>query len=349
MSKSSKNKAVHNVDDDVQKMQNKEVLAECQFNYKLALKEIASLKKDLFLCKAVEGWNVCPEKLEPLAFKKDKEAMPILLVGDWHADELVLPESINNLNSYNIKIAEERAKRLFQSAMLIINMYRRESKIPRIVVSLLGDFISGWIHEDLATASQMIPTEAILKVFEILISGINFLVDEGEFKEIVVVCSSGNHGRITKKKQYKRSAVKSYEWLLYSFLAKHYAMDHKRNVKFKLSEGYFNYLNVFGKDLRFHHGDMIKYNGGVGGIHIPLKKAISQWNQARPAFLDCMGHWHNSMDSRNYIVNGSLIGYNEYAEGIKADYDEPKQSIFLLHPEYGKTGVFNLMIDKKGL
>jgi hypothetical protein len=349
MSKSSKNKAVHNVDADVQKMQDKEFLAECQFNYKLALREIASLKKDLLLSKAVVGWNVSPEKLEPLVFKKDKEAMPILLVGDWHADELVLPGNINDLNSYNIKIAEERSKRLFQSAMLITNMYRRESSIPRIVVSLLGDFISGWIHDDLQIASQMVPTEAVLKVLEMLISGINFLADEGKFKEIVVVCSSGNHGRITKKKHFKRSAVKSYEWLLYSFLAKHYAMDHKRNVKFKLSEGYFNWLNVFGMDLRFHHGDMIKYNGGVGGMQIPLKKAIAQWNQARTASLDLMGHWHNSMDSRNYIVNGSLIGYNEYAEGIKADYDEPKQTIFLLHPEYGKTGVFNLRVDKMGL
>ena len=35
--------------------------------------------------------------------------------------------------------------------------------------------------------------------------------------------------------------------------------------------------------------------------------------------------------------NGSLIGYNAYAMSIKADYEKPSQTFFLIHPRYGKT------------
>jgi hypothetical protein len=37
------------------------------------------------------------------------------------------------------------------------------------------------------------------------------------------------------------------------------------------------------------------------------------------------------------MINGSLIGYGPYAESIKADYEEPKQAMFLINNKYGKT------------
>ena len=225
-------------------------------------------------------------------------------------------------------------------------MCRTQSKIDTLVLALLGDFISGWIHPDLIESSLLTPPEALLKVFELLVGGLKFLVDSGNFKELIIVGACGNHGRITNKPRYKQRVKKSYEYLLYEFLARYFAnTPYNKVLKFKLPKGYFNWLTVYNKDIRFHHGDSVRYQGGIGGIHIPLRKAISQWNKAKHADLDVLGHWHTREASEDYVINGSLIGYNEFAEAIKADFRKPQQSFFLIHPSYGKTGEFAIALE----
>jgi len=142
-------------------------------------------------------------------------------------------------------------------------------------------------------------------------------------------------GNTTQKPRISTYADNSFEWLLYSFLLKHY-VNHPI-VSIKLTDGYFNNIEVYDRLVRFHHGDSVRYAGGVGGLHIPLRKAIAQWNKARQAYLDVLGHWHSRTSSQDYLVNGSLIGYNDFAIKIKADYEVPQQSFFLMHPKYGKT------------
>ena len=116
-------------------------------------------------------------------------------------------------------------------------------------------------------------------------------------------------------------------------------------VKFVLQEGYHIYLKVYDKMIRFHHGHNIKYQGGVGGLSIPLNKAISQWDKAVRADLSVCGHWHQRKDFGNAMVNGSLIGYNAYAVSIKADYEKPQQTFFLLDRDRGKTIVAPILLD----
>jgi len=76
----------------------------------------------------------------------------------------------------------------------------------------------------------------------------------------------------------------SWEWLSYSNLASYYRKRPK--ITFKVEQGYHNWLDVQGHPIRFHHGDAIRYAGGVGGVTIPLRKKIAQWNKRRQAYLD---------------------------------------------------------------
>ena len=105
----------------------------------------------------------------------------------------------------------------------------------------------------------------------------------------------------------------------------------------RIAEGYFCYLDVYNLTLRFHHGQNIRYAGGVGGIHIPLNKAIAQWDKFKRADLDVLAHWHTRQSTNKYVINSSLIGYNPFAIKIKAEFEKPCQTFFLLHPKKGKT------------
>jgi hypothetical protein len=85
------------------------------------------------------------------------------------------------------------------------------------------------------------------------------------------------------------------------------------------------------------HGDMIKYQGGVGGITIPMNKAIWQRQKAKHADLYNSWHRHQLRDWWLWVTNGSVIWYGNYSENIKADYEDPKQLMFLFNSKYGKT------------
>jgi hypothetical protein len=132
--------------------------------------------------------------------------------------------------------------------------------------------------------------------------------------------------------------------MIYANLAWHYK-DNKR-VKFVLQEGYFVYLDVYGFTLRFHHGHNMRYQGGVGGISIPVNKAINEWNKSRRADIEIFGHWHQKLDGGNYVCNGSLIGYNAFALSIKAACEKPSQTFFLLDKNEGKTIVAPIFLNR---
>jgi hypothetical protein len=109
-------------------------------------------------------------------------------------------------------------------------------------------------------------------------------------------------------------------------------------VQWQVSESYHNLVTIYDKIIRFHHGDGLSYQGGIGGLTIPVEKAIANWNKSpAKADLDCFGHWHTQMQSPKFCSNGSLIGYNAYAISIKAPYEHPQQTYFLFDKRRGRT------------
>ena len=84
--------------------------------------------------------------------------------------------------------------------------------------------------------------------------------------------------------------------------------------------------------------------GGVGGIYIPTNKAIGQWNKGRNVDLDVFGHFHQARDGGNFICNGSIIGYNAFAVSIKADFEAPRQQLFLIDSKHGRTCTWPILM-----
>ena len=117
-------------------------------------------------------------------------------------------------------------------------------------------------------------------------------------------------------------------------------------VKFIIPEGYHSYMDIYGTKIRFHHGHSLRYQGGVGGLTIPVNKAIAQWNKITSVDLDIFGHWHTYMHLKNFVANGSLIGYNAFALSIKADFDVPKQAFFLIDKKLGPSIFAPIFVDK---
>jgi hypothetical protein len=272
------------------------------------------------------------------------EAVAVAIASDWHVEEVVKAWQVNGLNKFNEKICQERVARFFRHVVKLLKHSQDHTKISTMVLALLGDFISGSIHDELMESNRLLPIDAIIECQTHISSGIRYILKHTDV-QLVIPCHSGNHGRMTKGRRVSTEAGNSLEKLMYHALAKEFESDPR--VEFIISDGYHSYVDVWDNfTIRFHHGHSIRYYGGIGGLSIPMNKAVSQWNKLRHVQLDVIGHFHQFMDGGNWIVNGSLVGYSAYALSIKAGFEPPQQAFFLIDKSAGKTVVAPIILKE---
>jgi len=281
--------------------------------------------------------------IEPKHGGSTSEATAIALAGDWHIEEEVGKE-VGGLNVYNLDIAQACAAQFFRAVVSLTRMSQQDVKIEHLVLGLLGDFISGDIHDELRERCQLRPTEAIVMAQRMLVSGIEFILNHSKVS-ILAVCKSGNHARTTKKVFVSNEQGHSLEYLMYQHLAAHFRSE--KRVQFQIDESYHSYVQIYRETAAFHHGHHVNYQGGVGGLTIPMNKAIDRWNEARPATVYFNGHHHTSLDGERFVSNGSMIGHSAFSVSIKAPYGEPRQWFNLIDKRRGRTGRWPILFDNR--
>lgn len=300
--------------------------------YRLVLADNERLTKEL---QAVLRMTETPQSLviSPTT-NGGSEATAFVVASDWHVEESVRPEQVSGLNTFDLKVADARITKFFTNSIKLLNITKRDSHIKEMVLCLLGDFISGSIHEELVEGNNLLPIDAIMFAEQRIYAGIQAYLKNTDMN-ITVVCHAGNHSRMTKKTHFATEQGNSLEFYMYHHLKQ--LFEKNKRVRFVIATGYHTYLDIYGHVIRLHHGHTVRYGGGVGGIYIPVNKAIAQWNKGRRCDLDVFGHFHQLRDGGNFVCNGSLIGYNSFALSIKADYEPPKQAFFLIDKKRGKT------------
>lgn len=271
-----------------------------------------------------------------------REGTAVILASDWHIEEHVPKRADTAGNYYDLNVAAQRAERFFQGAKWLIEHNRTTFGIRDAVLWLGGDLINGYLREENLEENSLSPVQAITWLQAKIVAGLDFLLAESGVERWVIVCSHGNHGRTTEKRRISTGAQNSFEWLLYQWLASHYAKEPR--IQFVTDESNHQYLQVYDFTLHFHHGDEVKYSGGIGGIAVPLMKAVAGWDQVKRADYHHMGHWHQLRDFGNVLVNGSLIGYSPYAMSVRAAPEPPQQAFYVLDSKRGKTASFPLWV-----
>lgn len=255
-----------------------------------------------------------------------REATALVLASDWHYEETVTAEQTAGRNEYNTTIADRRIGRFFEGIHWLLGFHRQAFKIRDLLLWLGGDQMTGYIHEELVEHNGLSPTEAVFRLEQRIADGILSLLEDRELVRVVVVCSHGNHGRTTQKSRVSTGAKNSFEWLMFSQLARRFATEPR--VHFEVTQSGHQYAEVYGETIHFTHGDEIKFQGGVGGIAVPLMRQLARWDQVRPSRLHCVGHFHQRRSFRTAMVNGSLIGLSAY--GMRFGWEPPEQSFALL-------------------
>jgi hypothetical protein len=280
-------------------------------------------------------------KLKPSNGRKVAVIVP---ATDWHVEERVYASGTNGKNDFDLPEAERRIGRFYQKVLELIDWQNNLAPVGEIWHPLLGDLLTGYIHEELMETNSLSPTEACVFLREMICSGIDLWLRATKLPIFLPTCV-GNHGRTTVKKRIKTSYKNSYEWLLYMTLAKQY--EKNRRVFWLVGQGYHSTQIIMERRVRFHHGDGLRYQGGVGGITIPVNKSISQWDKVDAVDLDVFGHWHTFLQNYpKWISCGSLMGYSEYSVEIKAEFQAPTQTFIVLDRNYGMTCAVPIFLTK---
>lgn len=273
-----------------------------------------------------------------------REAMAVALLSDAHIEEVVRPEAVSGRNEYDLEISEQRMDRFFEALRWQVNFHRERWQVRDVLLWLGGDLLTGHIHDELIETNSLHPLEAILELRTRLVRGITMLLDDKKLERLTIPCNVGNHGRTTAKRRVKTLTENSYEWLLYNVLAAHFASD--KRVRFEIPRSAHSYVEAYGMRLHFHHGDEVRYWGGVGGLSVPLGKRTPMWETVIESDIHHIGHFHQFRDFGRTVVNGSVIGYSEYALAIGAEYEPPQQAFYMLDSKRGKTCVSPLWVGE---
>jgi hypothetical protein len=276
-----------------------------------------------------------------------REMTAVALCSDWHVEEPVEPESVAYRNEYNLDIADHRIRRLFDGIIWNIEHHRASKRltINDLVLWLGGDLMTGYIHEELVETNALSPTETIRWLLPRIRDGIWTLLNRLDFAHIEVPCSYGNHGRTTAKPRISSGFANSFEWLMYHSLADEFR--NEKRIHFEITNSPHQYVQVYDWTLHFHHGDDVKYMGGVGGLGIPLLKSLPMWDLVKRADVHNIGHHHSLLDYGRAVVNGSLIGYGPYSQRIRAAFEVPQQAMYYMDKKRGKSMLTSLWVDEE--
>lgn len=274
--------------------------------------------------------------------------VPIAFWSDWHWGEVVDAGELGGVNEFNLSVAHSRVRTLVEKTTQLLKHHVVNPRYPGIVVALGGDMLSGDIHDELTETNDQPMMPCLLDLYGVLRWAIMSLA--GTFGRVFVPCVAGNHGRTSKKPRMKQRAFTNFDWLLYRFLDRSFADDNR--VQFYIPDGPDALFNVCGHRYLLTHGDQFRGGDGIIGAIGPITRGNSR-KQARNSAINMaydtmlLGHWHQYMPLHRTIVNGSLKGYDEYANQNNFGYEPPTQALWMTHPEHGITQHWPVYLDAR--
>ena len=242
------------------------------------------------------------------------------------------------MNEFDLAIANRRARTLVERTIYLLTEHVVNPTYPGIIVNLGGDMMSGDIHDELTATNERPFAPVFLDALGVLRWSIATLADH--FGRVFLPCVAGNHGRTTRKPRAKDRAHTNLDWLLYQVLAKMFEGDER--VSFYIPDGPDALYSVYGWRYLLTHGDQFRGGDGMIGHFGPVlrgQKKKQTRNAAIGQAFDVMihGHFHTYFPTQSIIGNGSLKGYDEYANSENFAYEAPMQALWLAHTEHGVT------------
>jgi len=338
------------IEADVEKHKLQQKLREVDRKYKMIVREESISNKMIRVLK--DEAKALPKvdlMWEPPSQKVTQETA-VLLLSDLHLGEIVDKDVVCGFGEYNFDIFNKRLKFLAKSMRSIIIRKLTGYKIDKLCIFKLGDMVSGRIHDELIENSE----DIIFQIMNGAFVTAQFVLELAQmFPEIEIDGVLGNHGRLGKKKYYKKRYT-NWDFVFYQFLGLFLANNPR--IKCNFPKSFFIVKNVRDWTFLLIHGDNIRSWMGIpwyGIERMMWKLGDLLKDKGININYRVLGHFHNTGElDRAFgelVVNGSMIGGTEYSLMSMGEFNRPTQLFFGVHTEIGMTWRYPLRLDLEGV
>lgn len=256
----------------------------------------------------------------------------VLVISDAHYGEPVNPAEVPAGWAYDMDICERRMEEIFRRTIAM-----GEAKgypIQKLHIAVIGDMLSGDIHEELARTNLDVMASLSIKMGQILYRmGQRFCA---HFPEVHMFVIPGNHSRIMRKPNQKQKNKDNWEYTMGLHIE---AMQRDFTMDLPLTPHYF--YEVFDKLICFEHGD--NQGGGLSPASLTKRidgaREMALADKGRIHDYHVMGHYHRHLvhthGHTELIINGAIKGPDEFSTNRLAALNPPEQTILIFHPKQG--------------
>lgn len=271
----------------------------------------------------------------------------VLNLSDFHIGEVVKKEEVK-FNEYNFEIFCQRWTYLIDKVIDILTNKLRGYRFKRLWINMLGDIVSGIIHEELVSHADLNILQQSIWAPYVVAQGIQALRKNLPVEEIKINGLFGTHGRLIQKKYYKERYV-SWDYVFYQTLG--LLLKNEKTISCNFPRSFFDLVNINGHNCLLLHGDDIKF-----WMNIPyygLDRAAAEFGEllsSEKQFFEFMiiGHVHSHANIQRIqgakIIIPSFIGPNEYSLA-KRKASAPGQLLFGMHEKKAKSWEFLIALN----
>lgn len=281
-------------------------------------------------------------RLAPVDIKKAKASVHemLLLLSDAHFSEFVDPRVAMGL-TYNEDVTKRRLERIRDVVIRYKQLRETSYPIQKLTVAVLGDMLSGDIHEELEVNNEN-PLPVALVTLAYYLHDMALALTK-EFGNVEFIFIPGNHPRTTKKMRFKQRTTTNWEYVLGHMVKALSAGSYKVEVPLAIVP----IVSIFKWRVGLHHGDSIKSNSFAGIPFYGMKQRreavqalLRHLGQPQVDYL-CFGHFHQPTvmegTDATVIINGAIKGGDEYSIGNYFSSNDPVQYLLTFHEKHGVT------------
>lgn len=219
-----------------------------------------------------------------------------ILVSDMHCGATI--DSV--FNYYDIDVLKERMIELANKTIA----FAQKDKVETIYAEFLGDSITGIIHGSTIAQAQEDVIEQIFIVSDIIT---DFLIRlREEIPNVKAYITFGNHGRVQANKTAGANK-ENFERLIAPYVSK-----ELRDTDISIfNGGYEDFITYRLKD-----GGLIVVTHGTRDNPLNAKSNFTQMLGEQVHEVH-MGHYHEYKEGNGVVVNGSVMGSDDYAISIR--------------------------------
>ena len=122
------------------------------------------------------------QKFEKMKRSKSEGVAVVVPASDWHCEERITEAAVNGKNHFDLTEAEARIKRFYNKIVELVEWQNHLAPVVELWHPLLGDLMTGYIHEELVETKPLSPIEVSVFLRDQLCSGIDFLLKIRNFR-----------------------------------------------------------------------------------------------------------------------------------------------------------------------